>query len=59
MKAHEMQAILAFMRLLPDDALDNIADARFTFEPRDMLDKILLVFAAGEREWRLECQSKN
>lgn len=58
MKVKEVQTLLAFMRLLPDDALENIADARFWFEPRDTLDRVLLQFAAGEWEWRQECRTK-
>jgi hypothetical protein len=44
------------MRMLPDEALDNVADARFWHEPRDYMDKVILQLAAGEREWRKECQ---
>lgn len=57
MKARDLRTMLAFMRLLPDSALDVIADARFTFEPRDSLDRVLLQIAAGEREWRAECKT--
>jgi hypothetical protein len=56
-KAYEMQTLLNFMKLLPDEALTMVADARFMVEPRDMTDKIILQFAAGEREWRQECKS--
>jgi hypothetical protein len=56
MKAQEMQTILKFMRLLPDEAINMISDARYTAIPRDALDKTILAFAAGEREWRQECQ---
>jgi cytochrome c oxidase assembly factor CtaG len=55
MKAQEMTTMLQFMRLLNDEALDLVADARFKTEPRDYTDKVLMQFAAGEREWRKEC----
>jgi len=56
MKVHALQTMFQFMRMLPDEALDNVADARFWHEPRDYMDKVILQLAAGEREWRKECQ---
>lgn len=52
MKAHTLVTLFQFMRMLPDEALGNVADARFWFEPRDYMDKVILQLAAGEKEWR-------
>ena len=56
MKAHALRAMFAFMRALPDETLDTVADLRFMVEPRDYMDKVIFQLAAGEREWRKECQ---
>jgi hypothetical protein len=52
-----LQAMMQFMRLLPDESLSLVADARYTFEPRDYKDKVILQLAAGEWEWRQECRT--
>lgn len=57
MKVHELRTLLAYLRMLPEGTLDAIAEARFTLEPRDNFDKVLLALAAGEREWRMECRT--
>lgn len=52
MKVHEIRTLLAFVKLLPDEALEMIADAAWMTAPRDNLDRAIFIFATGEREWR-------
>lgn len=56
MKNYALQTIMQFMRMLPDESLALVAEARYTMEPRDYMDKMILNLAAGEEERRRACQ---
>lgn len=56
MKVSELRATLAFMRVLPDEALGVLADGRYFWDPRDYFDRVVVTLAAGEQEWRASCR---
>lgn len=52
-----MQMLLQLVTHLPDEQLRQLADARYWMEPRDHTDRMILFIAAGQQQWREECQS--
>lgn len=56
MLVQELSGLLRLVKRLDDRVLYEIATCPIE-EARDYTDRAIISVAAGEREWRLECQN--
>jgi hypothetical protein len=57
MKASHLKMLLDLVTYLPERQLREIADARYWMTPDCFEERVVLFVAAGQQQWREECQS--